>query len=273
MRTDNDTTNTTFNAGGKGGYIEELDWDGNLLWQWQYSDNSKVLHHDIEPLPNGNILALAWAIHDDVWTEKIIEIEQVDTNDANILWEWDIWDHLDDVGLDADSATTEDWIHLNSIDYNSALNHIMISSRSHNKVWIIDRASGAVVTESTVETFGQHDARWIDPQSAASNITIFDNGRSNSRVLEVDGTLQTVIWEYGSEAGESFFADHISGAIRLGNGNTLICSGVDGTIFEVDSNHNKVWEFTNTYGTQTPQGTQNTLFRAEKYPTGYTPYF
>lgn len=273
LRTGTDTENSTFNAGGKGGYIEEFDWQGHLLWQFKYSDSNQILHHDIEPLPNGNILALVWAIHNDTWTEKIIEIEKQGTNSANILWQWDIWDHLTELGLDLGTARIEDWIHLNSIDYNNALNQIMINSRSHNKVWIIDRASGDLVTESSVGTTGQHDAQWVDPNDKNSTITLFDNGQSFSRVLEVDGNLETIIWEYGNTEDESFIADHISGATRLDNGNTLICDGVSGTIFEVNGHNNKIWEYISLFTTQTPSGSQNSLFRAEKYSTGYTPYF
>jgi hypothetical protein len=46
-------------GGGEGGRIEEYDWDGNLVWQFDYSTNLYMSHHDMRPLPNGNILVLA----------------------------------------------------------------------------------------------------------------------------------------------------------------------------------------------------------------------
>src|SRR5680860_1798773 len=50
-----------FAAGqGAGGRIEELDWDGNVVWQLDYADDNVMQHHDIEPLPNGNVLFVAW---------------------------------------------------------------------------------------------------------------------------------------------------------------------------------------------------------------------
>jgi len=265
--------NGYFSAGGKGGYIEEMDWDGNIIWQFQYSDTTKSLHHDIELLPNGNILALSWEVKDDVWTEVIIEIEKLGTNDGNIVWSWDVWDHLDELGLDSSSARTEDWIHLNSIDYNQATNQIMVSSRSHNQVWIINKSDGSIATISSVETFGQHDAQWIDDTDANSNITIFDNGQSYSRSLEVDASLTNIIWSYGNDTDEYFYGDHISGTQRLSNGHTMVCNGVDAVIFELDSNGNKIWEYTSAYGEVTPRGAVTDLFRAEKYASGFTPYF
>lgn len=272
LRTGADNTGS-FSVGGKGGYIEEMDWDGNVLWQFQYSDTDKSLHHDIERLPNGNTLALSWEIKGDIWTEVIIEIEKKGTNSGNIVWSWDIWDHLDELGLDSNSANTEDWIHLNSIDYNQASDQIMVSSREHNQVWIINKSDGSIAAISSVNTYGQHDAKWIDDNDANSNITIFDNGRSYSRTLEVDSNLQNIIWSYGNPSSEYFYGDHISGTQRLSNGNTIVCNGVDGVIFELDSDKNILWEYTSSYGETTPKGSITSLFRAEKYATGYTPYF
>ena len=105
-----------FTGGGIGGKLERIGWDGVLEWSWEYSSYDAILHHDIEPMPNGNILAIAWedkteqealeagrnpAIASDgpsgqnnVWPDHIIEIQPVGTNQANIVWEWHAWDHL-----------------------------------------------------------------------------------------------------------------------------------------------------------------------------------
>ena len=52
--------NPTMQNGGVGGQVEIYNWDGDLLWEYILSDNDYQHHHDIEPLPNGNILVLAW---------------------------------------------------------------------------------------------------------------------------------------------------------------------------------------------------------------------
>ena len=49
-----------FRSGGVAGYIQELSWDGDVVWEWKMGDEHRMLHHDIEPLPNGNVLAIAW---------------------------------------------------------------------------------------------------------------------------------------------------------------------------------------------------------------------
>ena len=51
-----------FRQGGVTGGLQELDWDGRVIWEWKLGDEKRVLHHDIERLPNGNILALGWQL-------------------------------------------------------------------------------------------------------------------------------------------------------------------------------------------------------------------
>ena len=50
----------TMEAGGVGGGIQKLSWDGEILWDYIFSDMNYQHHHDVEPLPNGNVLIVAW---------------------------------------------------------------------------------------------------------------------------------------------------------------------------------------------------------------------
>ena len=52
--------NPQFNGAGRGGRVEEFDWDGNLVWSFDYNASDHLQHHDIEPMPNGNVLLVAW---------------------------------------------------------------------------------------------------------------------------------------------------------------------------------------------------------------------
>jgi hypothetical protein len=82
-------------------------------------------------------------------------------------------------------------------------------------------------------------------------------------------------WRYGDHPAETFSAPFISNAQRLPNGNTLICSGPSGVIFEVTADGTKVWEYVTpivsegslTQG-ETPPA-QNLIFRALRYPPHY----
>ena len=106
LRTIRKMENSSFMSGGIGGGIEEYNWEGELIWEYTYANKNVHQHHDIEPLPNGNILILAWEKKtaneaenmgatnlntEEIWPEHIIELEK-ETN--NIVWEWHAWDHI-----------------------------------------------------------------------------------------------------------------------------------------------------------------------------------
>ncbi|MFT6245841.1 MAG: hypothetical protein ACJAXI_002616, partial [Crocinitomicaceae bacterium] len=90
--------------------LEIRDWNNNLIWEYQTTSNGISQHHDIEPLPNGNILMIVTdfrssaeliaagrnpnTIGNNFKMDKILELEPVGTNGANIVWEWYFWDHL-----------------------------------------------------------------------------------------------------------------------------------------------------------------------------------
>jgi len=52
--------NPTMDTGGVGGAFECLTWDGDFVWGYELSNTNYQHHHDVEPLPNGNILMIAW---------------------------------------------------------------------------------------------------------------------------------------------------------------------------------------------------------------------
>ena len=176
------TPSKVFQGGGTGGVIEKFSWSGELLWTFTMANDSLHLHHDIEILPNGNVIAIAWKMNSaedaiakgrdpnktglSVWSTYIVEIEPSYPEGGNIVWSWDAWDHLIqdfdpslpsyghptdfpgkiDVNFNAlggTSTTAQDWLHTNSIDYNPLSDEIMISVRGFSEFWIIDRESSS----------------------------------------------------------------------------------------------------------------------------------
>ena len=86
-------------------------------------------------------------------------------------------------------------------------------------------------------------------------------------MIEVDPRTSAIVWEYHDQSLFDFFSPYISGAQRLPNGNTLICEGCDGRIFEVTSGGQVVWEYVNPHffvETGRP-GLNNWVFRAFRY--------
>ncbi len=108
------------------------------------------------------------------------------------------------------------------------------------------------------------------------NLLVFDNGThrvdhwlSFSRVIEVDPSTKQVVWTYQEPRLIDFFSPLISNAQRLPNGNTPICEGSFGRIFEVTREGKLVWEFVNPYfGVRPGQPNaypHNAVFRAFRY--------
>lgn len=103
--------NGTFRGGGAGYSLEEFDWEGNKVWEFVYASDQHLMHHDVEPLPNGNVLILAWEMKtkeqaiaagrnpevlrdDELWSEHIIEVKPTRPDGGEIVWRWHLWDHL-----------------------------------------------------------------------------------------------------------------------------------------------------------------------------------
>ena len=203
-RTTDPGGNGTFIAGGDGGLVEEFDWDGNLVWQFLYSNEQYRQHHDIAPLPNGNVLILAWEYRsgdeaiaagrdsasmdeNELWPEHIVEIEPVGSDAGNIVWEWHVWDHLiqdndstkGNFGVVAEHPelidinfvrdNRADWLHANAIDYNPDLDQIILTIPFWNEFWVIDHSTTSA--EAAFHSGGRSGKggdilyRWGNPQT------------------------------------------------------------------------------------------------------------
>ena len=221
--------NSTFQGGGSGGRIERISWDDQLLWAYNYSSANYHQHHDIEPLPDGNILILAWERKSQadaiaagrnpatipsqgLWPEHLVEISPLGANDAEIVWEWHVWDHLiqdydstkagfgnvpehpELIDLNfasiSGAGAISDWLHGNSIDYHPLLDQILVSVHNFNELWVIDHSTTAA--EAADHKGGNSGRggdllyRWGNPESyrkGALNDKLF-YGQHNARWIE-----------------------------------------------------------------------------------------
>jgi hypothetical protein len=163
-------------GGAAGGVrLQEFDWNANVVWDFTLTTSPYNQHHDIEPLPNGNVLYIGREImsaddaiaagrdplgisEGEVRPDAVVEIRPIPPNDGEIVWEWRVWDHLvqdfdatkDNYGVVADhpelldinhGGTEADWTHCNSVAYNPQLDQIIISSRKFNELWVIDHST------------------------------------------------------------------------------------------------------------------------------------
>ena len=170
---------------GAHGRIELVNWDGSISWSMEYADNTHILHHEVIPIKQTDgsyhFLASSWdktSANDAVLagrnpnaaggssnyilTERILEIEPVGSNGYNIVWEWNVMDHL--VQEDYPSAGNyivngvssnpqlmdfnhykvpgnPDWLHVNGLDYNADLDQIIITQPGFDEFIIIDHST------------------------------------------------------------------------------------------------------------------------------------
>jgi Spy/CpxP family protein refolding chaperone len=188
-----------------------------------------------------------------------------------------------------------DWLHVNAVAYNAALDQIMITVHEFNEIWVLAHSTTASEAAShrggkhgrggdllyrwgnprayragTVKDqklFGPHNGQWIAKGvPGEGHVLIFNNGmrRTGGAYSTVDEIAvpvnakgdyehvkgkafgpDTMVWSYAAAKRTDFYAAFISGAQRLNNGNTLICEGTKGTIFEVTPKDEIVWKYVN----------------------------
>jgi hypothetical protein len=174
-----------FSFGGFGGIIQILNPDSSVEWEFTYANDEHIIHHDVEMLPNGNVLAIVWdlrnneeldligysGVEDKVYTESIIEIDPI-LNE--IIWIWDSWDHIvqdkDDsksnfgivnehpekininyIDVLREGVTPDgDIMHANGIDYDEENDLIYLSVNYFSEIWVIDHSTTLLEAEGEV---------------------------------------------------------------------------------------------------------------------------
>jgi hypothetical protein len=184
-------------GGGSTGMVQKVDSSNTILWSY----SNAYLHHDICPMPNGNILMIVTdpKTTTDATTagvtsgialnsEMILEIQPSGTSGGTIVWQWKLWDHICQsansaktttyVSNTADhpemlninySSTTADFFHMNGIDYNPYRDQIVVSSHYLNQIFVIDHstttAQAATHAGGNAGKGGDFLYRWGNPAS------------------------------------------------------------------------------------------------------------
>ena len=165
------------------------------------------MHHDIEPMPNSNVLCIAWEVKSSsdataagrsqastIWPDSIIEVQPQGTSGGTIVWEWHAWDHLVqdynssranygvvadhleliDVNLGGGSgAWGSDWMHMNGVSYNPQTDQIVFSSHYLNELYVIDHST-------TTQQAAGHTGGRYGKGGFSQN---YDRGASGSQVF------------------------------------------------------------------------------------------
>jgi len=194
---------TSLNGGGAQGAVQVVAPNGTLVWEYLYSTSLHRSHHDIEPMPNGNVILIAWEkktaaqavqagldTSTEIWPDHLIEVQPVGSNGGNIVWEWHAWDHLiqdhdatkDNYGVVGDHPELldinlgnvgglggGDWMHTNGVSYDPMKDQVVISSHNLNEFWVIDHstttAEAAGHTGGNAGMGGDILYRWGNPSN------------------------------------------------------------------------------------------------------------
>jgi hypothetical protein len=182
-------SNPQLGGGGATGIVERVSWEGAVLWNYTYSSSTYLAHHDICAMPNGNVILIAWEVKTAaqavaaglkrstvIWPDHLVEVQPTGSSGGNIVWQWHAWDHLvqdydatkANYGVVADHPELfninmgagglgiqgGDWMHINGLSYNAALDQIVISSHTLNEVYVIDHST------TTAEAATHAGGRW-----------------------------------------------------------------------------------------------------------------
>lgn len=275
-----------FLALGDGNGLMLVDWDSTVKWHTE-----AWFHHDFDVAPDGSIYVLANTIGhlpvrgvvlpytDDLIVELDREGRWVRARSVGQLLQDHITaaqrdrlyaDFADDgrVELNAEKAT--DITHTNTIAVLDAdldvapAGSILICSRYLNLIAIVDARLQRVLW-----SWGQGQLQGPHHPTLLPNkrLLIFDNGlqRGRSRLVELDPTKKTIVWEY-NPGKSAFFSATRGSAQRLPGGNTLVAESDRGRLFEITRQREVVWE----YWTPTTRGDdgkvmRQTVFRAWRW--------
>lgn len=261
----------------RGGAIQELDRDGNIVW----SCNDPSHHHDskrrreyglmriaAERMPDAYARKLAPDWDGPIYADTVISSEP----DGTEIWRWRTWENFDlEDPRNRFRRGPGLWMHLNGIELGGD-GTFTVSSRYFHSIMVIDRHNGAVrerYSPSTTGTdiYGPHDPRLLPN----GNILVFDNGwerpasHSYSRVVEFERGSGRIVWSYEDRPRTHFYSSYISGVDPCPNGNVLVCEGQTGRLFQVTRAGEVAWEYINPHFADSNGVIDNCVYRARFY--------
>lgn len=229
-------------------------------------------HHEIiEKTPGGNLLVATnsepYHTTADDTEDAIVEI---DRHTGEVARFWDLREIFDPTRPRIWTEMPNDWCHLNSIQYDSTDNTLLISSKLQYFISKIDYESGAIrwifgnhenwkepwqeylLDPLNFDTSVHPDQDWTYAQHMArltgdGNVIVYDNGRKRPdvdftrihefRVDSLNGTVET-IWTHDFD-----YSTRTMGSVQvLENDNVLIGHGERGILMEITREGGVVFE-------------------------------
>ena len=292
-----------YEAAGSADILLEMDWEGNEVWRWEHpsfhhdmyrlpNGNTLVItwnlcdpeiakqvkggmSKDKEAKIKGNAEHMQFVLSglgvggrprdlSGYLSDTILEISP----SGDVVHSWNAWEHCD---LEKDIMCAHEfpyeWTHCNSLEYLPG-GKLLLSFREISVLMVVKWPEGDVLWRWGGDHIisHQHDAT-LTPEG---NVLVFDNGTHHpvtphSRVIEVDMQTDEIVWQYVPHVVFSFFSGHIGGCERLPNGNTQICEGQSGRVFEVTRDSKICWEWISPFVLPFKNVHCSMLFKAHRY--------
>lgn len=214
--------------GGASGIVQEIDWDGKVVWEYPMNNDNEVQHHCFARMPNGNTLILGWEaksideaiakgrdpktipleVYDmDKYTNKfwVDFVREVDKK-GKTVWEYHVWDHIGTGPNQFDinyilpeklggNYTSFDWSHFNVVEYIPEDDLVLLNSRNFSEFYLINHKTKEMVY------------RWGNPSAygQGEKPTWYNDGDQKvfgSHGVTYLGKDQFMIFDNGSERAE-----------------------------------------------------------------------
>lgn len=168
-------TKTAMDKAGPGTIIQELNWQGNVVWQYPDAtsepDRQTRPREDYYRMPNGNTLFIAFeeitrdqalalgatekrlgAGIESFWPNKLVEVNP----EGQIVWQWRFQDHYSSESLGNQSdpgkldinvtetnlaSVNRDMSHSGVLDYDAVNDQILFSARIASELYIVDHST------------------------------------------------------------------------------------------------------------------------------------
>jgi outer membrane protein assembly factor BamB len=206
------------------GHIAILDSDGKVEWEME----NKHDVHDLQMLPNGNILTHT----------SSTDVVEIDPKKKEIVWKYE-------------AKPKEGYKGRIEIHAFQRLDdgNTMVAESGNTRIVEVDKA-GKIVKEIPLKVKqpnAHRDTRRVR-KLASGNYLVCHEGEG--AVVEYDGDGK-VVWSYKLDLGDRKRSDghgpeghgvEVFGAIRLENGNTMIAGGNNNRVLEVDPKGKIVWQ-------------------------------
>jgi hypothetical protein len=214
--------------GGVSGIVQEIDWDGKVVWEYKLNTSTEIHHHCFTRMPNGNTLILGWEAksiddaiakgrnpktipisvydmdqyHNEFWVDFVREVNKK----GKTVWEWHVWDHIGTGPhqFDINYILPEklgsiyasfDWTHFNTVEYIPEKDIVLLNSRNFSEFYLIDYRTGKMVY------------RWGNPSAygQGKRPSWYDNGDQKvfgSHSATYIGKDRFLVFDNGSERAE-----------------------------------------------------------------------